>query len=108
LTFCLVELLLQFVQDDFVNSLDLPIALGVFDRGCYGLDIEVIIERLEASIDELSVIVSYYCVRHVEPKHNTSPYKFLHVLDENGCEWLDLKPFGEIVDSDEEVFYLTL
>jgi len=35
-------------------------------------------------------------VWHAEPTHD----EVLHVLGGDGCEWLDLDPFDEIIDSD--------
>ena len=72
----------------------------MLDQGCYGLDTEVIVEGLKSLVDELSAIVSYYCVWHAKPTHDTSPHKVLHVLGGVRCEWLGLDLFGEIIDSD--------
>ena len=54
----------------------------------------------------MTTIIGYYGVRHSEPTHNNSPYKFCTFFFRNGCEWLGLDPFGEVVYSHQEEFCL--
>jgi len=96
----LCRVAVSICSDDLVYSFNLPVDPGMLDRAGYWLDTEVIIERLESSIDELSVVISYYSVRHFEPTHNTSPYEVLHVFHRDGCERFDLDPFDEVVHFD--------
>ena len=74
----------------------------MLDQGCYGFDVDVIIEGLESS-----VVVGYYRVRHSKLVDDTSPYEIFHVFGKDGHEWFGLDPFGKIVDSDQEDFCLS-
>jgi len=56
----------------------------VFDRASYRFDAEVIVEGLEALVDDLPAVVGYDCVRHSDPTHNVFPYEVLNVLDGYG------------------------
>ena len=78
----------------------------MFDRASYGFDVEVIVEALEALVDELSATVEYDCIRHSEPTHNVFPYEVLDVLGRYGDEGLGLYPFCEVVHNDQQVFCL--
>jgi len=80
----------------------------VLDRAGYRFNVEVHVKGLKSSVDELSTIIGYDGVGDSEPTYNASPYKILDILRLDGSEGLDLGPFGEIVDSDQEKLCLPI
>jgi len=102
LAFCLAQALFQLIEYDLVSSLGLPVGLRVFYRGRNKLDAQVVIEGLQASVNKLSPIISYYRVWDAESANNALPYEILHVFGRDECKGFGLDPFGEVVDSHEE------
>jgi len=74
----------------------------MLNRGHYGFNAEVGIKGLKPLVNELSAIFYYYHVRYANPTHDTSPNEVLHILGENGCEWLGLDPFFKVIDSNKD------
>jgi len=70
--------------------------LGVLDRARY---VEVLVERLESSVDKLPTIVSDDGVRDSEPTHNASSHEVYNIFGRDGGKWLDLNLLGEVIDS---------
>ena len=75
----------------------------MFDRARYRFDVEVIVEGLELSVDELLSIVIYDGARHCEPTHNVLPNEVLYVLGEYGRERFDFYPLHKVVDRNHQM-----
>ena len=100
--FCLAQTLFQLIEYDLIGALGLPISLRVFYRGRNRLDAQVAVNGLQSSVNKMSAIISYYCVRDAKYANNAIPYEILHDFGRDGCKGFDLNPFGEVVDSHEE------
>jgi len=70
-------------------------------------DSEAGVKFSELLIYELSVIVDYDGVRHAIATYNIFPDELLDLLRCDSGQWFSFYPFGKVVDSYYEEFYLS-
>ena len=104
--FCLAQTLFQLIEYDLVGDLSLPIGLRMLYRGRDRFDAQVVIKGLQALVNKLSAIISYYRVRDAKSTNNAPPYKILHIFGRDGGKGFGLDPLSEVVDSHQEEFGL--
>ena len=100
-SFRIIQSFFHPINYDLINSLNLPIPLGVGWSGISVCDSQITTVSLEGLAIKLKSVIRDEGMRDSKSSNDVLPNKFLciHILDVG--QGLDFDPFGEIVCADQ-------
>ena len=97
---------LQSSQQNPISGLHLPLHLRVFHGSKRLLCPNVLAHLLQQVACELSPVVRYYTLGHVETAHNILPHETLDFVRGDLGYWFCLNPFREVLDRHKQILHL--
>ena len=99
----IIQLLLESIHYNLVNSLDLSIPLGISWGRISIHNSQVTTVSLERFAVKLKVIVRDKCTKDPKPCDNVFPNEFLGIHVPNIYQWLSFNLFSEVFRADQQI-----
>ena len=102
--FCIIQPLLESVHYNLIDSLSLPIPLGVGWSGIPIRDTHITVVPSESLAIKLKSVVRDEGMGNSKSSNNVLPHKLFDIHVPDVCRWVSFNPLGKVISVDQKPF----